>query len=373
MAFRQRLNAELPEESGTPPGWQPSYVLYGGADRVAPGHAGKMRELALKSLNAYPWLPQTARRRVEQRLAGPLDDLRLDFEDGYGPRPDAEEDAHAMRAGRTLSELSECRRLGVRLKPITRRWAERAQRTLELVLLPLERWPEGFCITLPKLEDPAQVHWILALLNELEGDRGPLPLELMVESPAGLRRLPELLEAAGPRCRGVHFGPYDFLAACGIWQAELHHPVNGSARRRLLFELSGRCELADGPTSELPLPRGATSAEQIRSVVAGWETHKADVLRSRSEGYPQSWLLHPAQLVSHAAALSSEAAAAVEPALARLETFWKQHGQAVATGASFDDRATARLWTGRLEQAVDEGWISEADVQARLPPGWRRL
>jgi len=42
--------------------------------------------------------------RVRRKLADePIEDLRIDFEDGYGPRPDLEEEAAAAHAGRELA------------------------------------------------------------------------------------------------------------------------------------------------------------------------------------------------------------------------------------------------------------------------------
>ena len=46
-------------------------------------------------------LAEPVHDRVRAKLARePVEDLRIDFEDGYGPRPDAEEDAAAARAAR---------------------------------------------------------------------------------------------------------------------------------------------------------------------------------------------------------------------------------------------------------------------------------
>jgi len=45
--------------------------------------------------------------RVREKLRRePVEDLRIDFEDGYGPRPDAEEDAAAVAAARTVTRSS---------------------------------------------------------------------------------------------------------------------------------------------------------------------------------------------------------------------------------------------------------------------------
>jgi citrate lyase beta subunit len=338
-----------------------------------------MLHLAGKWLKEYPWLNESSKKRVERRLTQPLDDLRIDFEDGYGRRSDAEEDGHARAVGLALPLVHEPRRCGIRLKPITRTSAPRAVRTLQLVLEPVKVWPRGFCITLPKVEDPAQVHFVVQNLEQLEEGRSPIPLELMIESPLGLRRLDSLLVAAGSRARGVHFGPYDFLASCQISQGDRHHPVNRQARIQLLLALSGRgVELADGPTGTLPLPLYKTPTpaqvtDNHRSVRAAWELHREQVLLARDQGYRQSWLLHPAQLISLHAALLQEVEQAWPQAWERLSAYWKGLGQARASGGDFDDRATARQWTALLAQAVELGLTSESQLLSSLPEHWREV
>lgn len=368
---------DLPKDAEALPPWQPAYTLYGGAHLFSPETHDKMLNLAGKWLKEYPWLGDSAKKRVEKRLTQPLEDIRIDFEDGYGRRGDAEEDAHAEAVGRALPMVHEPRRCGIRVKPITRGWAARAARTLHLALQHVKVWPRGFCITVPKLEHPSQVRFVLKTLQELEGERGPIPLELMIESPTGLRNVEAIVAAAGARARGVHFGPYDFLASCGIGGGDGNHPVNRQARTQLLFTLSGRgLELADGPTTILPLPihkkpSGPQVSENHKAVRAAWELHKADVLSARDSGFRQSWLLHPSQLVSLIAALLEESELALPRALERLAAYWEGLGQARASGNDFDDRATARQWTGVVAQAVELGLLSES--QLKLPPHWREV
>jgi citrate lyase beta subunit len=371
---------DLPADSETgPASEQPTYVLYGGAHRFSRDTPDKMRHLARKWLKDYPWLQESVRKKVEQRLGLALEDFRIDFEDGYGRRSDEEEDAHAAAVGLDLPATQDCKRLGVRIKPLTRGWANRALRTLHLVTAHCTVWPRGFCVTVPKVEEVAQIDWLLAELAELEGNRGPLPLELMVESPRGLRNIEALVAAAAGRCRGVHFGPYDFLASCGVSQGELTHPLNAAARTQLLFRLAGSgVELADGPTTTLPLPphrepQPGDVMHNHKAVRAAWDKHRDDVLASRRHGFPQSWLLHPAQLISHSAALFADLEPQLESALSRLSAYWQQHGQARATGGDFDDRATARQWTLLLNAAVVSGLISEHEILARLPHNWREV
>src|SRR5215212_11800532 len=53
------------------------------------------------------WLADTIYRRVIEKLERePVEDFRIDFEDGYGNRPDDEEDGHAVSAAAETSEGS---------------------------------------------------------------------------------------------------------------------------------------------------------------------------------------------------------------------------------------------------------------------------
>lgn len=358
---------------------QPAYTLYGGAHRYKAETPLKMVQLARQWMKDYPWLSDTLRRRVEQRLARGLEDFRVDFEDGLGPRSSEDEDRLAEAAGESIPQAEQVARIGIRLKPITREWAPRALRTLHLVLRNWKVWPRQFRLTLPKVEHPDQVRWLIQHLEPLERDRGTLALELMVESPAGLRNLPNLLQAAGPRCKAVHFGPFDFLASCGISQAELHHPVNQQARSELLMRVAGRgLELADGPTPQLPLPPHASPrpqqvSENHQAVRSAWELHRDHVLLSRRLGYPQSWLLHPAQLVSLYAALIAECEQQIAPALDRLAAYWAARGAPTATAGAFDDRATARLWVRAVQQAIDLEMVDPEEILLRLPGHWSQV
>ncbi|HEV7868031.1 MAG TPA: hypothetical protein VGO90_10140, partial [Chthoniobacteraceae bacterium] len=90
---------------------QPVHVVYGGAHLFKADSAQKLGVLARRTLREYApdaatlaqvlgmsWNAEFA-KTVYARTAAklerePIEDFRLDFEDGYGNRPDAEEDAH---------------------------------------------------------------------------------------------------------------------------------------------------------------------------------------------------------------------------------------------------------------------------------------
>jgi hypothetical protein len=68
---------------------------------------------------------QLGNRVLEKLTREPVEDYRVDFEDGYGVRPDAEEDGHAEAVGSALVEAGQKGTLppfvGIRIKPSPRR------------------------------------------------------------------------------------------------------------------------------------------------------------------------------------------------------------------------------------------------------------
>jgi hypothetical protein len=344
-----------PVSSEVTPSWEPVHTLYAGAHLFSPERIEKIGLSALDALRDYDsegeWFGSETHRYLERKLdEEPVEDYRIDFEDGFGLRSDDDEDRWAIEAGRSLRGSTRVPpRIGLRVRSLGLNWAARALRTLSLFLSHAGDLPVGFRLTIPKVEHPLQVRLIRRALRLLGVD---LALELMVESPVALTQIPDWLDEAEGLCRAVHFGPNDFLASCGVLEGELHHLLCKAARERLLFEVrshSAAVALADGPTTRLPIPlhRGALTEEQRgenRDVVrAAWDIHRDDLRRSWRQGYTQSWDLHPAQLVSHHAEVY-ETVRRLEPFYrARLDHFEASSGQAVHTRTQFDDQATIRI------------------------------
>src|SRR5205085_10893005 len=74
--------------------------------------------------------------RLREKLERePVEDFRIDFEDGYGNRPDAEEDGHARAVAESLAtgmaEGTLPPFIGMRIKPLNEELRHRAIRTLE--------------------------------------------------------------------------------------------------------------------------------------------------------------------------------------------------------------------------------------------------
>ncbi len=226
-----------PGESGRR---QPIHTFYGGAHLFRSDTCRKLGTLAERALTEHAPDPatlaqtlgipsdlaETVYARVIEKLRNePIENFHIDFEDGYGIRPNDEEDAAARAAaeqvalGMTLGTLPPF--LGIRIKPLSEEWKARAFRTLNLFLDGL-RTPPNFVVTLPKITVPEQV---TALADALEPFPG-VGIELMIETPQSVLLLPKLVEAARGRCTAVHFGAYDYTASLGITAARQHllHP-----------------------------------------------------------------------------------------------------------------------------------------------------
>lgn len=350
----------------------PVHTVYGGAQLFKRTTCTRLCELALRALNDYAASPaafakavgvptrlaKTVRQRVQEKLQGEaVEDYRVDFEDGFGVRPDAEEDAVAETAAIETAEAMAAGTLpaffGIRIKPFTPLSKARAARTLDLYLRALTaktagQLPSGFCVTLPKISRPREVRGLLEALKAFPGVR----IELMMETPQAVLRAADLLEAAKDRCAAVHFGPYDYTASLGITAAQqsLRHPACDFARSMLQVTLAeSGVRLSDGPTATLPVAphRGdALNDEQLEknriAVHRAWKLHYENVRHALMAGFYQGWDLHPAQLPARYAAVFTFFLEGLEPAAERLRNFVAQSAQATRVGESFDDAATAR-------------------------------
>lgn len=400
-AIRQRLEAADVSFRGINaadvPGRQPVHTVYGGANLFRADTAPSLGAKALDALRRYApdsgalsaaiGLPGNTAAAVYDRVVAkleqePVEDYRIDFEDGYGVRSDSEEDTEAERVGREMARGMGNGTLppfvGIRIKPLTPASHARGMRTLDLVLTTLVdasggALPSGFVVTLPKVTRSEEVSGLADLLALVESNHGlgagSLRMEIMVETPQaiinaqGQFALPSLIDAARGRCRGVHFGPYDYTALCDITAAhqQLLHPACDYARQTMLAGLAQRgVFLSDGPTNIMPISRGNDAAAVHRA----WRLHVEHIRHSLENGFYQSWDLHPAQLPSRYAAIYSFFLDALPASAERLGNFLATAARASITGHVFDDAATGQGLLNFFLRGLGCGALTEADVVA---------
>ena len=391
---------------GERPDRQPVHTVYGGAQIVSAQTRGRLGELASDFVRT--WIPEpqdlAAIVGMDQRLAEsvhpkvtdklaeePVEDFRIDFEDGYGHRSDEEEDGHARSAAEEVAHAMESDVLppfiGIRVKSMSGELHRRSLRTLDLFVSTLVeragRLPDGFAVTLPKIENVEQVVVFAEALTALADDLGtdPIPLELMVETPqmvidhdgsAGARKF---VDAAGGLVRGAHFGTYDYTASMNITASyqTMDHDACEFARHSLQVSLAGTgVWLSDGATNVLPVPihhgddlTGQQAAENRNTVHEAMRLHYEHIAHSLSHAYYQGWDLHPAQLATRYAAVFAFFLAGLDRAGARLSNFVESAAKATVVGEVFDDAATGQGLLNYFLRAVNCGAITEDEATRR--------
>jgi citrate lyase beta subunit len=351
----------------------------------------------VRHANRAAWFAHTVAARVAEKLRRePVEDCRIDFEDGYGYRPDDEEDAHAERAAlevaRGMREGTLPPFIGIRVKPLNAELHRRAVRTLDIFLTTLaaetrRELPPHFVVTLPKVVIAEQVTALAELLELLEEKNGLAPgavkVELMVEMPQavinerGEVNLLHLLDAARGRCVAAQFGAYDYTASCAVTGGaqSLQHPACDFARAVMQAALAGTgVWLVDGATTVMPVePTPVADGASLTSqqfeenqaaVHRAWRLHYDNVQYSLRHGFYQSWDLHAAQLPARYAAVYAFYLENLDAASARLKSLIERAAQATLVGGEFDDVAGGQGLLNFFLRAVRSGAITEAEAES---------
>lgn len=343
-----------------PAGRQPVHTVYVPADRFAPHTVREWGVVALQAMDEHGPLPgfgaETVARVRGKLRAEPIEDLRVDFEDGYGIREDEEEDAAARAVASILTQAATPAGVGIRIKSLEAATRRRAVRTLAMFLDELGEPPPGFRITLPKVSSVRQVEAMVTLCAAVQGDE-PLRFEIQVEMPQavlgadGTALVARMIHAADGRCVGLHYGTYDYSAALGVaaGHQSLEHPAADHAKAVMQVAAAGTgVAVCDGSTNVLPIGSRA-------DVQAAWQLHARLVRRSLERGFYQGWDLHPAQLPSRYAATFAFFQEGLDVAVARLRNYLAR-----ASGGVLDEPATARALAGFLLRGLQCGALDPA-------------
>jgi citrate lyase beta subunit len=373
------LAAQFP---GDQPGRQPVHTVYVAADRYHAGLVPDWGAEALAALDARDGLfaelvgDDEIVARVRGKLAAePIEDLRVDFEDGYGNRPDPVEDGDAAAAGAALAaSLTEGTAppfSGIRIKSLEAPTRRRGVRTFLAFVDAFAGAGAGdgrvpadeFVTTLPKVTSVEQVEAMVHLCERAEAAAGTgrLRFEIQVEtpqsilSPDGAALVARMVHASAGRCTALHYGTYDYSAFCGIaapYQS-MAHPVADHAKLVMQAAAAGTgVRLSDGSTNVLPVGDDA-------GVRHGWELHLQLVRRSLERGYYQGWDLHPAQLPSRYAATFAFYRDGLAAATRRLRDYFERTGSGI-----LDEPATVRALADYTLRALHCGAATADEVQA---------
>ena len=389
LADTDRLLADAyPGDTGTR---QPVHTVYIPADRCVPalpsawgregvaavesqrfpaGSAG-LKGLA-RLVGLGPELAAAVVPLVEAKLrTEPIEDLRLDFEDGYGARSDAEEDSHARQAAAAVADAVAAGTappfIGIRFKCFEAATRARGVRTLDLFLaglLAAGELPDGLVLTLPKVSTVEQVEamaWICGQLEEAHGlESGRLRFEVQVETPPlilaanGTVPAAQLIHRGMGRVSALHYGTYDYSDSVQIaaeYQS-MEHPAADYAKAVMQVAAAGTgVRLSDGSTNILPLG----TPEEIR---AAWQLHARLVRRSLERGFYQGWDLHPAQLPTRFLATYAFYRQGFGAAARRLDSYVRKQA-----GTVLDEPATARALARFVHRGLLCGALTAAEIE----------
>ncbi len=342
------------------------------------------------------WLAHTIYKRVSEKLRRePVEDFRIDFEDGYGNRPDDEEDGHAASAAAEVADGMTAGTLppfiGIRIKTFTEELRARSARTLDIFVSTLleksgGKLPQNFVVTLPKITIPEQVSALIDIFELLESKTGlaggSLKMEMMIETTQSIinsngdLNLPLLLAAARGRCVAAHFGTYDYTASCSITAAHQHmmHPACDFAKHMMQVSFGGTgIWLSDGATNIMPVaphrfkeggaPLTPEQIEENRETVhRAWKLHYGHIQHSLAGAFYQGWDLHPAQLPTRYAAVYAFFLESLDAASERLRNFVEKAAKATLVGDVFDDAATGQGLLNYFLRATNCGALTEDEA-----------
>ncbi|AHW62815.1 Hypothetical protein CGLY_01835 [Corynebacterium glyciniphilum AJ 3170] len=320
----------------------------------------------------------------EKLLREPIEDLRIDFEDGFTQRDipqadrDADEDAMAQQAAEVLAtwlstpDSATPAFAGIRFKSFDPAVRDRGLRTLAIVLTGLaernvlhevlEHDRRALRLTLPKVQHHRQVDVFVDVLRAMEASLGlpEIPFEVQVETPQavlaadGASEPARLIDAGRGRVLSLHYGTYDYSASLGVDAAEqsMDHPVADHAKDVLQVATTAvGVELSDGSTNRIPV---GTRTE----ILEGWRIHHNLVARHLRRGIRQGWDLHAHQLVTRHLTTIAYFRADWRLSAERLRAYI-----AGDTSRWMDEPATAKAMAGYLLRAHACGAVTDQELE----------
>ncbi|WP_256106491.1 DUF6986 family protein [Streptomyces sp. ODS05-4] len=378
----EELARRYPGDPGTR---QPVHTVYVPGDAFEAGTIRAWGDAALAALDEHApnadalaaalGLPDALAADVYTRVRAklerePIEDLRVDFEDGYTAK---NEDDDAARAARLITEAyasgTAAPYMGIRMKCMEAAVRDRGIRTLDVFLTGLMEaggLPDGLVLTLPKVTYPQQVTAMVRLLEQFEKARGLAPgrigFEIQIETSQsilaadGTAAVARMIDAAEGRATGLHYGTFDYSACLGVsaaYQAS-DHPAADHAKAIMQVAAAGTgVRVSDGSTNVLPVG----STEKVHDA---WRLHYGLTRRALARAYYQGWDMHPGHLPTRYAAVFAFYREGFEQAAARLAAYANQAG-----GDVMDEPATAKALSSYLLRGIDCGALDTAEV-ARL-------
>ncbi|RIL08827.1 MAG: phosphoenolpyruvate kinase [Proteobacteria bacterium] len=393
---------------------RPIHTFYGGAHLFKPEICAKLGKVALDLLKAYGPDPDTLADGLELRegyrpdqktydlvlgklAKEPIEDYRIDFEDGFGSRSPEDEDQAAISSAECLIQAAGKGILppfcGLRIRALGSDTRERALRTLDLFITKAVssggKLPDNFVVTLPKATSSKEIEVLVKALDILEQTlklNRSIGVELLIETPRaifggdGRIAVSDLIEAGKGRVKSLHLGLYDLTSALGVssQSQSLNHHICTFARTVMQFAAAGRgINVVDSITNTIPAPlhkekdNGTPLSpqrieENRRAVFHGWKCSFSNIWRALESGIYQGWDIHPAQLPMRYLATFIYFRRDLRESAARLAEFEKRSSQASLTGTIFDDQASILGIRNYLNVAINCGATSSDELSCLL-------
>lgn len=361
---------------------QPIHTAYVPADRYTPELPAQWGADALEAAGGVSGLESLANTlglkdagRLAELVASkletePIEDLRLDFEDGFGHRSDEEEDQWAARAAQNVVAAVNSAVappfIGIRFKCFEAPTRSRAVRTLDIFISELAAHgplPTGLVLTLPKVTTVAQVETMVYICENLERAHSWAPrtlkFEVQMETPQlilsheGIVPSAVLLHAGDGRITSLHYGTYDYSASLGIAAAyqSMEHPAADYAKNVMQVAIAETgVHMSDGSTNILPLG-------DAESVQAAWALHARLVRRHLERGIYQGWDLHQNQLVTRYLASYAFYREGFDAAARRLRNYVHKIESAI-----MDEPATAKALGNFIRRGLICGALGAEEI-----------
>ena len=285
-------------------------------------------------------------------------DVTLDCEDGApigGEKDHAQLVADLAREhlAKAAADYSRCRpRVGVRVHPVDHPAFEQDVATI------VGTAAEALChVMIPKLESLAALERAVQCIDYMAARSGrptPLPLHVLIESPAAVQRAFEI--AAHVRVQSLSFGLMDFVSAHGgaipaaamgldqgLGDAELDqfsHPLVLRAK----LEIASACH-AHGKVPSHCVVTEFTDVTKLRAAAK-----KA----KRALGFTRMWSIHPAQIRPILEAFAPEPGE-IEQATRILVAAQRADWAPISDQGVLQDRASYRYFWQVLERAHQTG------------------
>jgi citrate lyase beta subunit len=375
---------------------QPVHTVYVPADTYTPALPRQWGDAALTlveqhggmtELCAHLGLDRRLTTQVADRVStklrtDPIEDLRLDFEDGYGLRGDEAEDADAVQAATLVAEAVAAGTapvfLGIRFKCFEAPTRRRGIRTLDLFLTRLLEQhgtlPTGLVLTFPKVSTVSQVEAMVEVCRALETAHrlptGRLRFEIQVETPQlvlgadGRAPVAAAIHAGDGRVTSLHYGVYDFSASLQIpvESQSADHPAADHAKQVMQLAAAGTgVHLSDGSTNVLPIG-------DRDQVLAAWRVHADLVRRALQRGFYQGWDMHPGQLPTRFLTTFAFYREGFPRAARRLADYLSNTGSGI-----LDEPATVRALARYLHRGHACGAVDEDELFTEAHLGTAQL